>query len=94
MSFARHIQPHCLGRAVCCTREIVGHEPVLVSLADLYADIGGDVIGVEAVLEANAHKYGTSILRPRTVAARPEHGALQQRSSGDSSKAASVPRFS
>lgn len=39
-----------------CTHEIIGHEPFFVSLADLYADIGGDIIAVEAVPEADAHK--------------------------------------
>jgi UTP--glucose-1-phosphate uridylyltransferase len=73
MSFTRQMQPKGLGHAVWCARDIIGHEPFAVilpdvivdsqpgalkQLADLYAEVGGNVIGVEAVPEADTHKYG------------------------------------
>ena len=73
MSFTRQMQPKGLGHAVWCARDIIGHEPFAVilpdvivdsqpgalkQLADLYAEVGGNVIGVEAVPQADTHKYG------------------------------------
>ncbi len=73
MSFTRQMQPKGLGHAVWCARDIIGHEPFAVilpdvivdsqpgalkQLADLYAQVGGNVIGVEAVPESETHKYG------------------------------------
>ena len=73
MSFTRQMQPKGLGHAVWCARDIIGHEPFAVilpdvivdsqpgalkQLADLYAEVGGNVIGVEAVAETETHKYG------------------------------------
>ena len=73
MSFTRQMQPKGLGHAVWCARDIIGHEPFAVilpdvivdsqpgalkQLADLYAQVGGTVIGVEAVPESETHKYG------------------------------------
>ena len=64
MSFTRQMQPKGLGHAVWCARDIVGHEPFAVilpdvivdgkpgalkQLADVYAETGGNVIGVEQV---------------------------------------------
>ncbi len=67
MSFTRQMKPLGLGHAVWCARDIIGDEPfaVLLSdpgalkqLADVYAQVGGNVIGVEAVPETETHKYG------------------------------------
>ncbi|WP_420470396.1 UTP--glucose-1-phosphate uridylyltransferase GalU [Brevundimonas sp. FT23042] len=73
MSFTRQMQPKGLGHAVWCARDIIGDEPFAVilpdvivdgqpgalkQLADVYAEIGGNVIGVEQVPESETHKYG------------------------------------
>jgi UTP--glucose-1-phosphate uridylyltransferase len=73
MSFTRQMQPLGLGHAVWCARDIVGHEPFAVllpdvivdaepgalkQLVDAYEELGGNVIGVEAVPEDQTHKYG------------------------------------
>ena len=73
MSFTRQMQPKGLGHAVWCARDIVGDEPFAVilpdvivdaapgalkQLAQVYAEVGGNVIGVEAVPQADTHKYG------------------------------------
>lgn len=73
MSFTRQMQPKGLGHAVWCARDIIGDEPFAVilpdvivdsqpgalkQLADVYAEVGGNVIGVEQVPEADTHKYG------------------------------------
>jgi UTP--glucose-1-phosphate uridylyltransferase len=73
MSFVRQMAPLGLGHAVWCARDIIGDEPFAVllpdvivdaapgalkQLADVYAEAGGNVIGVEAVPESETHKYG------------------------------------
>ena len=73
MSFTRQMQPKGLGHAVWCARDIVGDETFAVilpdvivdaapgalkQLAQVYAEVGGNVIGVEAVPQADTHKYG------------------------------------
>ena len=73
MSFTRQMQPLGLGHAVWCARDIIGDEPFAVllpdvivdsqpgalkQLAEVYAQVGGNVIGVEAVPESETHKYG------------------------------------
>ncbi|MDY6923357.1 MAG: UTP--glucose-1-phosphate uridylyltransferase [Pseudomonadota bacterium] len=73
MSFTRQMQPLGLGHAVWCARDIIGEEPFAVllpdvivdaqpgalkQLAEVYAEVGGNVIGVEAVPESETHKYG------------------------------------
>lgn len=73
MSFTRQMQPKGLGHAVWCARDIVGDEPFAVilpdvivdaqpgalkQLAEVYAEVGGNVIGVEQVPESETHKYG------------------------------------
>ena len=73
MSFTRQMQPKGLGHAVWCAKDIIGDEPFAVilpdvivdaapgalkQLAQVYAEVGGNVIGVEAVPEADTHKYG------------------------------------
>ncbi len=73
MSFTRQMKPKGLGHAIWCARDIIGHEPFAVllpdvivdsapgalkQLADLYAEVGGNIVGVEAVPEADTHKYG------------------------------------
>ncbi len=73
MSFTRQMQPKGLGHAVWCARDIIGDEPFAVilpdvivdgqpgalkQLAEVYAEVGGNIIGVEQVPEADTHKYG------------------------------------
>jgi UTP--glucose-1-phosphate uridylyltransferase len=73
MSFTRQMQPLGLGHAVWCARDIIGDEPFAVllpdvivdaapgalkQLADAYAELGGNIIGVESVPESETHKYG------------------------------------
>ena len=73
MSFTRQMQPLGLGHAVWCARDIIGDEPFAVLLPDVivdaepgalkqlvgaYEELGGNVIGVEAVPETETHKYG------------------------------------
>ena len=73
MSFTRQMQPKGLGHAVWCARDIIGREPFAVllpdvivdsqpgalkQLAQVYAETGGNVIGVEAVPLSETHKYG------------------------------------
>src|SRR3989344_3392880 len=73
MSFTRQMQPKGLGHAVGCARDIIGAEPFAVilpdvivdaqpgalkQLADVYAEVGGNVIGVEQVPHDLTHKYG------------------------------------
>lgn len=73
MSFTRQMQPKGLGHAVWCARDIIGDEPFAVilpdvivdsqpgalkQLADVYAEVGGNVIGVEQVPESETQKYG------------------------------------
>jgi len=79
MSFTRQMQPKGLGHAVWCARDIIGHEPFAVllpdvivdsqpgalkQLAEVYAEVGGNIIGVEQVPDADTHKYG--IVDPET----------------------------
>jgi UTP--glucose-1-phosphate uridylyltransferase len=73
MSFVRQMQPHGLGHAVWCARDIVGDEPFAVMLPDMlmegttpplrqaieaYDKVGGNIIVVEPCPEGEAHKYG------------------------------------
>jgi UTP--glucose-1-phosphate uridylyltransferase len=73
MSFVRQMAPHGLGHAVWCAREVIGREPFAVLLPDVIVDAepaclaqlvaahektGANIIGVEAVPESEAHKYG------------------------------------
>ena len=73
MSFTRQMQPKGLGHAVWCARDIIGHEPFAVVLPDVivdgkpgalkqlvevYAETGGNLIGVESVDIEQAHRYG------------------------------------
>ena len=73
MSFTRQMKPKGLGHAVWCARDIIGNEPFAVilpdvivdsqpgalkQLAEVYAEVGGNVIGVEQVPDSQTHKYG------------------------------------
>ena len=73
MRFTRQMQPLGLGHAIWCARDIIGDEPFAVLLPDVivdsrpgalkqlagvYAAVGGNVIGVEAVPDSETHKYG------------------------------------
>ncbi|MEG1453758.1 UTP--glucose-1-phosphate uridylyltransferase GalU [Brevundimonas sp.] len=79
MSFTRQMKPKGLGHAIWCARDIIGHEPFAVilpdvivdsqpgalkQLAEVYAEVGGNVIGVEQVPDSETHKYG--IIDPAT----------------------------
>ena len=77
MSFVRQMQPHGLGHAVWCARDIVGDEPFAVILPDVIMDAepgalaqtigaynrtGGNVVLVDRCPEGEAHKYGVVAL--------------------------------
>ncbi|TPW31101.1 UTP--glucose-1-phosphate uridylyltransferase GalU [Martelella alba] len=72
-TFTRQQEPHGLGHAVWCAREIIGPEPFalilpdmvmasdvpcLKGMMDVYNVSGGNVISVEECDPAQAHKYG------------------------------------
>jgi UTP--glucose-1-phosphate uridylyltransferase len=80
MSFVRQMQPHGLGHAVWCARDIVGDEPFAVMLPDMvmegavpplrqaieaYEQVGGNIIVVEPCPEGEAHKYGVVALETK-----------------------------
>ena len=73
VAYVRQQERRGLGHAVWCARKLIGDEPFAVllpdvivdaepgalkQLADVYAQVGGNVIGVEAVPESETHKYG------------------------------------
>jgi UTP--glucose-1-phosphate uridylyltransferase len=77
MSFVRQMQPHGLGHAVWCARDLVGDEPFAVMLPDMlmegpvaplrqaieaYEQVGGNIIVVEPCPEGETHKYGVVAL--------------------------------
>ena len=77
MSYVRQMQPHGLGHAVWCARDIVGDEPFAVILPDMlmdapvpalkqaiaaYDEVGGNIIVVEPVPHDETHKYGVVAL--------------------------------
>jgi UTP--glucose-1-phosphate uridylyltransferase len=77
MSFVRQMQPHGLGHAVWCARDIVGDEPFAVILPDMVMDAevpalkqaidaydqkGGNIIVVEPVPHDQTHQYGVVAL--------------------------------
>lgn len=72
-TFTRQQEPHGLGHAVWCAREIVGPEPFALILPDMVMDAekpclkgmmevydvaGGNVVSVEECDPEQAHKYG------------------------------------
>ncbi|MEL7050117.1 MAG: UTP--glucose-1-phosphate uridylyltransferase, partial [Pseudomonadota bacterium] len=72
-SFTRQQQPHGLGHAVWCARDIVGDEPFALLLPDMlhkadapclktmidaYGTHGGNHVSVSPVPEDQTHKYG------------------------------------
>jgi UTP--glucose-1-phosphate uridylyltransferase len=72
-SFTRQGEPHGLGHAVWCARDIVGDEPFALLLPDmimlpgkgatrdmvqLYNETGGNIVAVEECKPEDAHKYG------------------------------------
>jgi UTP--glucose-1-phosphate uridylyltransferase len=80
MSFIRQMQPHGLGHAVWCARDVIGDEPFAVLLPDVIMDaepgalaqlmsayntVGGNVILVDPCPEGEAHKYGVVALDGR-----------------------------
>jgi UTP--glucose-1-phosphate uridylyltransferase len=73
MSFIRQMAPLGLGHAVACARAVIGDEPFAVMLPDViidaprsalgqlvdaYAQVGGNLVGVEPVPTSETHKYG------------------------------------
>ena len=77
MSFVRQMQPHGLGHAVWCARDIIGDEPFAVMLPDMVMEgavaplrqaidahnsVGGNIVVVEPCPEGEAHKYGVVAL--------------------------------
>ncbi|HEY4030021.1 MAG TPA: UTP--glucose-1-phosphate uridylyltransferase [Caulobacteraceae bacterium] len=77
MSFVRQMQPHGLGHAVWCAREVIGDEPFAVLLPDVimqaepgataqligaYDQVGGNVILVDPCPPEETHKYGVVAL--------------------------------
>ena len=72
--YVRQKEPRGLGHAVYCARQFVGDEPFAVMLGDdivnsqvlpclkqmmdLYDELGGGVIAVQEVMEADVNKYG------------------------------------
>lgn len=86
MSFVRQMQPHGLGHAVWCARDIIGNEPFAVILPDMVMDaevsatkqaidayntVGGNIIVVERVPHDQTHQYGV-------VAVDGENGRLNK----------------
>jgi UTP--glucose-1-phosphate uridylyltransferase len=80
MSFVRQMQPHGLGHAVWCARQVIGDEPFAVLLPDVimdaepgalaqlisaYGQVGGNVILVDPCPPEEAHKYGVVALERR-----------------------------
>ena len=80
MSFVRQGEPHGLGHAVWCAREVIGDEPFAVILPDMlmdaqpgalsqviaaYEKVGGNIVAVEPCPEGQAHKYGIVALGAR-----------------------------
>ena len=80
MSFIRQMAPLGLGHAVWCAREAIGDEPFAVILPDMlmmadrpalaqaveaHAKVGGNIVVVEPVPEAETHKYGVVALDGR-----------------------------
>jgi len=78
--FTRQQKPLGLGHAIWCARHMVGREPFAILLPDmlvdakpsclkqmmdLYAETGGNVIGLEEVPREETHKYG--IVAPGAV---------------------------
>ncbi|MBW8734469.1 MAG: UTP--glucose-1-phosphate uridylyltransferase GalU [Asticcacaulis sp.] len=81
MSFVRQMQPHGLGHAVWCARDVVGDEPFAVILPDMVMDaevsalkqaidaydkVGGNIIVVEPVPMDQTHQYGVVALETQT----------------------------
>jgi UTP--glucose-1-phosphate uridylyltransferase len=77
MSFVRQMQPHGLGHAVWCARDVIGDEPFAVLLPDVimqaepgalaqliaaYDHVGGNVILVDPCPPEDTDKYGVVAL--------------------------------
>ena len=81
MSFVRQMQPHGLGHAVWCARDVIGDEPFAVILPDMVMDAevpalkqaidaydqkGGNIIVVEPVPHDQTHQYGVVALETQS----------------------------
>ena len=93
MSFVRQMQPHGLGHAVWCARDVIGDEPFAVLLPDVILDgepsalaqaihgynlVGGNIILVDACHPDEAHKYGVVALSHNEGHARPMTGMVEK----------------
>ena len=80
MSFVRQMQPHGLGHAVWCARDVIGDEPFAVLLPDVIMDaqpgalaqligaydrVGGNMVLVDPCPPEETHKYGVVALEAR-----------------------------
>lgn len=79
-SFTRQQEPHGLGHAVWCARELVGDEPFALllpdmimqseksctaSMVELYEKTGGNIIALQECDPEEAHKYGIVGVGPK-----------------------------
>ena len=82
MSFVRQMQPHGLGHAVWCARDIIGNEPFAVILPDMvmdaevsalkqainaYDEVGGNIIVVEPCRTIRRISMASSPSRPKAA---------------------------
>ncbi len=97
MSFVRQMQPHGLGHAVWCARDIIGDEPFAVILPDMVMDAevpamkqaidahdekGGNIIVVEPVPHDQTHQYGVVALESHSGRLNKMTGMVEKPSRG------------
>jgi len=97
MSFVRQMQPHGLGHAVWCARDIIGDEPFAVILPDMVMDAevpalkqaidahdekGGNIIVVEPVPHDQTHQYGVVALESQSGRLNKMTGMVEKPSKG------------
>ncbi|MEI7931500.1 MAG: UTP--glucose-1-phosphate uridylyltransferase [Alphaproteobacteria bacterium] len=97
MSFVRQGEPHGLGHAVWCAREVIGDEPFAVILPDMLMDatpgtlsqaiaaydkVGGNIVVVEPCPDGQAHKYGIVALGERDGRLAPMTGMVEKPAPG------------
>ena len=98
MSFVRQMQPHGLGHAVWCARDVIGDEPFAVLLPDLIMNAapgataqaiaaynetgGGNVIVVEPCPPGMAHQYGVVAMEPGEGRLRKMTGMVEKPAPG------------
>ena len=98
VSYVRQMNPHGLGHAVWCAREIVGDEPFAVLLPDMIMDAapgataqaiaayeetgGSNIIVVEPCPAGMAHQYGVVALEPGEGRLRKMTGMVEKPAPG------------